>query len=322
MSTTTEVLLCTYNGARFIVEQLQSILKQTTRVNKISIYDDQSSDHTVSLIRQFVAGLPSKDQRLFTITVNPRNVGYAENYMNAISQSTEDVLFLSDQDDIWEPTKAEISLSLFHQHNPDMVFSDGLLIDKTGQEVNPMTVLRSYGLSKQEILQFRQRAFEMLLKRNYINGAASAVRRIAAQSALPLPCDMPHDYWLAIWCALHGGIVATPQKLYRYRLHDSNAIGIGTGKFLYQMLGIWRHAGAPRERDLRIWKAVTERIGGLSCEKQAEAARRKLDWLIRVTGDKNSFWRGFEILRSAVNGSYRRYSGQQSMLRDIVSLIR
>src|SRR5437016_6272989 len=122
MNPTVEVLVCTYNGARFVIEQLQSILNQTAVVNKIAIYDDQSSDDTVPLIRRFVAGLPSKQPSLFTITVNTSNLGYARNFIKAISQSTEDILFLSDQDDVWEERKVETLLRLLHEHNPDMVF--------------------------------------------------------------------------------------------------------------------------------------------------------------------------------------------------------
>ncbi len=323
MRSTSEAIICTYNGAAFVREQLRSVLAQTRRLDRISIYDDQSSDDTVSCIRDFVSGLPADERRLFTIHVNATNLGYARNFVNGIAGATEDVLFLCDQDDVWETHKAETLLNLLDEHATDMAFSDGSLIEDSGETIDATSVLESYGLSSRQIHQFRDCSFELLLRRNYINGAAAAVRRTTAQQALPLPCDMPHDYWLAIWCALHNGIAATPERLYRYRLHDRNVIGLGSSNLLYQWLGIWRQPNAPRERELLIWKAVTERIAALPCSRQVDAARRKVAWLSRVVPqEKKSFVRTYEILKSALNGSYRDYSGAYSFLRDVVSLIR
>lgn len=320
---TTEVIVCTYNGSAFIVEQLESILKQTKRVTRISIYDDRSSDDTVPRIREFVARRPLDEQYLFTIKINSTNLGYAHNFTNAIVNSTEDVLFLCDQDDLWEPEKVEVFLKLFQQYAPDMVFSDGLLIDRAGQKINRMTVLASYGLTKHRIAHFRENAFDLLIKQNYINGAAAAIRRAAAQKALPLPCEMPHDYWLALWCSLHNGIVATEQTLYRYRQHQGNVIGTGSRNPLYILLGIWRQPTVPRERELRIWTAVSDRIFCLPHRKETEFTRRKLTWLSRLlSAERKSLSRGILILVSALNGNYRKYSPKHAFLRDIVSLIK
>lgn len=319
---TTEILLCTYNGAPFIVEQLQSILHQTTSVTKISIYDDCSSDDTVVRIHKFVNRLPSAEQQLFAVHVNASNLGYVRNFSNAINHATQDILFLCDQDDIWEPQKVETLLELCREPGPDMVFSDGALIDESGRQLDRTTVLQSYGLGQNDIAHFRERSFELLLKRTYVNGAALAIRRGAAQSALPLPGEMPHDYWLAIWCSLHGGIVATPRILYRYRQHRHNVFGIGSSNPVYEWLGIWRHPNAPREWELRAWRAITNRIDKLPCPKHIDAAHRKLDWLTRVVSRDKSFTRGLEILKSVLNGSYRHYSSKDSFLRDLVSLIR
>src|SRR5713226_7957302 len=170
MIPTTEVIVCTYNGAPFVVEQLESILIQTTRVDKISVYDDQSSDNTVSRIHEFVETLPRAQQRLFTIHVNSSNLGYAQNFITAIGKATEEILFLCDQDDVWETRKVECFLRLFQEHGPDMVFSDGSLIDESGRTIDRSTVLKAYGVNKERISHFHAGAFEWLMKRNYING--------------------------------------------------------------------------------------------------------------------------------------------------------
>jgi cellulose synthase/poly-beta-1,6-N-acetylglucosamine synthase-like glycosyltransferase len=323
MNLTTEVLVCTYNGASFVVEQLDSILKQTMRVDRISIYDDRSSDDTISVIREFVNSLPSDQRCLFYVHVNETNLGYARNFQNAIAKSVEDVLFLCDQDDVWEPTKVEGLLKLLVERGADMVFSDGSLVDQSGRTIEGTTVLRSYGLTRDQIAAFGDGAFELLMKRNYVNGASCAIRRVAAMAALPLPCDMPHDYWLAIWCSLHKGTIATPRCLYRYRQHGENVIGIGSTNLLYTWLGFWRQPTIPRERELRIWQSVTNRITELRHLKEVEIARRKLQWLTEIVmGDKRSWSRARKVLKSALNGSYGTYSTKQALVRDVLSFLK
>ena len=323
MTPTTEVIVCTYNGAPFIIEQLQSIAAQTVRVDKVSIYDDRSSDDTVARVQEFINDLAPDDRVSFSVHVNPHNLGYARNFMAAIGAATEDILFLCDQDDKWEVQKVEVFLQLFRDHAPDMVFSDGSITDDAGRPLADTSVLTSYGLDRRQVLGFREQAFDLLLKQNYINGAATAFRRVTAQQALPLPTDMPHDYWLAIWCCLHAGIVATSQRLYRYRQHRGNVIGLGSANPLYEWLGIWRQPRAPRERELRIWEAVANRVSSLPRTAELEAAAGKLHWLHRVVpSGKNRLSRGAAILQSALDGSYRRYSNLDALLRDLVSLIK
>lgn len=323
MNLTTEVLLCTYNGSKFIEEQLKSILNQSKKATKISIYDDHSSDNTVEIIQRFIHALPSNEQRLFNVQINPVNLGYAKNFCSAITQATEDILFLCDQDDVWETKKIAFLTALLIQHEVDMVFSDGSLIDQDDRTIGKHTVLETYGLNQKQIDEFHEHAFESLIKRNYINGAAIAIRRAVAQNALPLPCDMPHDYWLGIWCALHGKIIATPQRLYKYRQHEGNVIGIGSGSPLRFWLNIWRYSDKPREREARIWRAVTERISILSCKEKIQMADDKLKWLSRVVLKKDPSWKrcGF-ILLSIINGDYKRFSPKYALFRDFFSLLK
>lgn len=323
MNPSTEVVLCTYNGSEFIIEQLKSILDQTHEVDKISIYDDQSSDDTLAKIYGFINDLPLNVQRIFNVNINEFNLGYAKNFCSAIINSTEDILLLCDQDDVWVPKKTGILLSIFCNNEVDMVFSDGLIIDHDGQKISDNTVLGLYGIRKNNIEHFHENAFELLMKRNYINGAALAVRRVTAQNALPLPCDMPHDYWLAIWCALHNGIIAVPQPLYEYRQHKGNVIGLGSSNVFRILINVWRYCDMPREREARIWREVVKRISALPCEAKIKVAKRKLNWISRVVPKEKASWRRLcEIIISIINGSYQRFSPQYSLLRDVFSIIK
>jgi len=322
MTATTEVILCTFNGENFLVEQLQSILDQTLPVDRISIYDDRSTDNSIRRIEAFIAQQTAVDQSRFEWHVNSENLGYAKNFMSAIERSTADVLFLCDQDDVWEPSKVEVMMGLLKKSEADLVFSDGSVVDRAGKPLGRQTVLKSYGLDGQSVATFQASAFERLIKQNYINGAAMAVRRTAAQAALPLPCDMPHDYWLAIWCSLHGGVMATSQALYRYRQHASNAIGMGSDNPLYRWLGIWRQPIAPRQRELRIWQAVSDRIASIPRPVQIRLAKYKLLWLTRVVSGRNPLRRMVAILVSGLQGRYRAFSPEDAFWRDLLSLIK
>ena len=320
---TVEVVLCTYNGARFVYEQLCSISNQTHIVNKISIYDDGSTDSTLKEIERFVVSFQESQKLLINTHINRVNLGYAKNFSQAIENSTEDIIFLCDQDDIWVPNKVECLLSLIIKENVDMVFSDGILVDENGNSISSRSVLDSYELDKDKILSFYQNSFEYLMKRNYVNGAAAAIKREVAQSALPLPCDMPHDYWLALWCACHNGISATPETLYRYRQHENNVIGIGSRSLVRQYLNYWRYSDKPREREKMIWDAVVREMQTLGNKKCIVLAKRKMEGLNKVIpDDRASFKRLYEIIKSIVKGEYRCYSPRHSVLRDLSSFLK
>jgi hypothetical protein len=219
---------------------LQSILFQTTTVYNIYIYEEYSTA-----------------QYCDCATHSGMHQSFAENFCSAVARSTEDILFLCDQDDIWEVNKVEVLKGCLSTDDVDMVFSDGITIDATGTKLNTASVLESYGLNKPAMEQFNADPFKQLIRKNYVNGAAAALRRNAALQALPLPCDMPHDFWFAIFLSLNNRILATPEILYRYRQHDNNVIGLGKGSLKYLGWSLWQCSDAPRERELRLWQAIT-----------------------------------------------------------------
>ncbi|EXY58193.1 glycosyltransferase, partial [Bacteroides fragilis] len=96
------VCIATYNGEKFIVEQLKTILSQLTDFDEIIISDDHSSDCTLSLIRSF------RDPRI-KIYLNENDKGYTSNFENALKKATGEIIFIADQDDIWKKDKVDIS---------------------------------------------------------------------------------------------------------------------------------------------------------------------------------------------------------------------
>ena len=99
------LLMATYNGEKYIVEQLKSIYNQTVNPDEVLIADDVSNDRTVELIERFIE---QHDLKNWKLMINSSNKGYKKNFYDLIQQATGDVIFLSDQDDVWEKNKIEL----------------------------------------------------------------------------------------------------------------------------------------------------------------------------------------------------------------------
>ncbi|MBC7603997.1 MAG: glycosyltransferase family 2 protein [Ramlibacter sp.] len=316
-----EVVLCTFNGARYLPKQLDSILAQTRAVQQISVYDDCSHDATPRVLESYVVACQERGTAL-NFTINPRNLGYAQNFSQGLAASTADVIFLCDQDDVWDPTKVEAMLSALKETGTDLVFSDGRLVDADGQRIGHETVLSSYGLSARDTDAFMQNATAMLMRRNFVNGAATAVRREMALQAMPVPQNIPHDLWLALWCSMHGRLHCIGKVLYAYRQHDSNVIGMGgAGRWMDQWTSIWLDPLKPRRQDLRRLQTIRRRFDSSPACYQ-RLLDEKLSWLRAVVDEPNRVKRASNIGLSLVQGRYRRFAPTLAFLRDVLGVVK
>ena len=130
---TISISMCTYNGARFLPEQLDCLANQSRQPDEVVICDDCSSDNTVEILNAWAESVP------FSVKVvqNEKNLGYAQNFAKAISLCSSDVIFLSDQDDIWMPDKLEKMTSVFdNRPEAGVVFCDGLCVDSKGNSLD------------------------------------------------------------------------------------------------------------------------------------------------------------------------------------------
>ena len=114
MSTEISVAMAAYNGEKYIIRQLESILDQTRKVHEIVIFDDCSTDNTKAVIDKFIC--ENKLQDIIDFRVNDKNLGYASNFMRAIDKSRGDYIFFCDQDDIWTENRVEKMLSVMEEN--------------------------------------------------------------------------------------------------------------------------------------------------------------------------------------------------------------
>ncbi len=196
------VVMTTFQGERWVEEQLRSILEQTRPPDEVLVYDDGSTDGTVEIASRDV-----------TVVSNPVRLGTVRNLEQGLRVTTGDRVLLADQDDVWVPHRVERLLSV----EGDLVFHDADL--STGG-----TLWERVGFSadRQQTLSLKT-----LLDGNPVTGATVAVSRRLLEAALPFPEQGWHDYWLALVAASTGmSVVALPERLLTYRLHESNAAGL------------------------------------------------------------------------------------------------
>ena len=226
------VAMATYNGEQFILEQLESIVNQSVLPNEIVISDDGSSDKTVSIINQFMQEHKNDGIDIRLIKNQKGKRGVLGNFENAIINTTGDIIFLSDQDDIWIENKVESVMSIFKENSVDMVFHDSLLLVKNGEAFEKSTrTLFSMGI----LNQLNQRV-EPIKKSGYINMAAAycfiqgmcmAVSRNLLNHSYPFPaCSRNHDAWFLFCGIATDSCIATKEVLAYYRIHDNNTCGI------------------------------------------------------------------------------------------------
>lgn len=235
---TTSVALCTYNGARFIEEQICSIWNQTMLVDEIVVCDDGSSDETVNIVKD----LSSRIQIPIRVYTNKVNLGCIRNFEKAISLCNHDVIFLSDQDDIWEKDKVETIVNWFDKHpNKDTVISDAILIDSLGNQITNETYFSLYFDEYSRSLFDGGYGLELFANRNRACGATMAIRKKRGESLSMIVHDeqlqdvydrcvkynIIHDYLMAIMSIADGKLGYINRVLTRYRQHGKQVCGVG-----------------------------------------------------------------------------------------------
>ncbi len=216
---TISVALCTHNGARYVREQVESILRQTYPVTEIVLSDDASTDDTVAVVESAVAG---SGVALVVIRNSPA-LGVVANFEQATAACTGDYIALCDQDDVWMPSKlAELVGSLIA--GAMLVHSDAVLVDQYLVPVGALLdSLEATPAERRELTDGR--SYSTFLRRNLVTGATVLFRRELLESARPFPRSWVHDEWLAIVAAAQGFTHLHWLPLIQYRQHGGNQIG-------------------------------------------------------------------------------------------------
>jgi glycosyltransferase involved in cell wall biosynthesis len=218
------VAMCTYNGEKYIKEQLESILHQTMSIDEIVICDDGSKEKTIEIITQFQEKNPNK---IFLYN-NEENLGSTKNFEKAITLCSGDFIFLSDQDDIWKENKVEKVVQRFLANpSTEAVFSNGALINDKNERIKTLSLWDSVFFLENQ-LEKPINLFKLISsKRNMVTGATLCIKKEIKEFILPFP-DIKkyyHDEWIAIIIASRKKLDYLTDELISYRIHSKQQIG-------------------------------------------------------------------------------------------------
>lgn len=207
------VVMATYNGARFLREQLDSIINQTYTNLEIVIVDDCSSDDTVAILNEYAAKHAN-----IKVYVNEVNLGYVKNFEKGLLLSTADYISPSDQDDIWLENKIELLMGKLADNA--IVYCNSAIINGAGE-------LTGKKLSDTKHLQTYDDCLQYTIG-NTAAGHAMILTRKTMLDSMPLPTMIPHDYWLGFVATFDSQLLFVDEPLVLYRQHDANVFGVKT----------------------------------------------------------------------------------------------
>ena len=222
------IAMCTYNGAEYLREQLDSFAAQSVLPDELIVCDDGSTDATVAILKEFAASAA------FAVKIyeNERNLGYIKNFEQAIGLCTGEIIFLSDQDDVWHAEKLKMFADAFDADaSVGMVFCDGELVDERLDSLGAGAwQARLFDEKKRSQLESGG-GLEIILKDNVVSGCMMAFRARYLNNILPIPTDIPgviHDYWITIILLTETKVKIFPQKLVKYRQHSRQQLGLSS----------------------------------------------------------------------------------------------
>jgi len=269
---TYDVVIPTYNGAHFILEQLQSICDQKDLPVKIIISDDGSIDSTLSIIHTF-----SMNCAVPIVVLDGPGKGVVNNVFFALQHTTSDYVLISDQDDIWLPNKSALFKNeMIYSDSPHLIFSDSTVWysnDNAGK-----SFWLHEGINPYNSLDYRVQVF-----RNSVQGASSAVNRALVKMLEYNSNILMHDWWFTLMANTFGKISIIHESTLLYRQHASNQVG-AKGKFKWNLI-----------RNIKNSQLIFKQI----------AAFYKV-YGTRLSNEHLSFYRDFNI--SFENGLFARVS--------------
>ena len=214
--------MATYNGARFIHKQIESLLNQTHPPREIIVSDDNSSDSTVEIIRQFAA----QSNIPIIVSVNGMRLGYRSNFMHAASLCKSELIAFCDQDDVWRPTKLEVVAGCFRDDSVFMAFHNAEIVNGDGQS------LGQFLLNPQEQSHVRGRlgaspwsfplGFTQTFRRDLLQLSSL---RLTTEDPYATSEHLAHDQWIPILAVAFGRTAYISDVLADYRQHQNNLYG-------------------------------------------------------------------------------------------------
>jgi len=315
------VAMCTYNGSRFLKEQLDSIACQRRLPDELIICDDRSADDSAQIVTQFARQV----RFLVRFEVNEETLGSTKNFEKAISISDGAIVVLADQDDIWYPNKLEqIQRAFLRSPKAVAAFSEADVIDDNSLPLG-YRLWESFSFPPGEQKRFAAgQALNILIKHPVVTGAAMAFRREFFPLLAPIPANDIHDRWISFLLAACGPYELIPEPLMRYRRHHNQQIGMGARTFRDRFARARITGSELYASEIARFRQLYTRLGLHRTEMAgAEYAMGEIENKIshlehRLQLREQSIARVPHIFREVCKHSYWRYgAGWESVAKDL-----
>lgn len=292
------IALCTWNGARWLRPQLDSILAQRDVRLELVALDDASSDDSLAILHAYAA----RDPRI-RVYANPGNLGHLRSFEKCMAMCDGEFVAPADQDDVWHPDKLRRLLDAIG--DAALAYGDSRYIDADGRPTGRAVSDDLGMLSGGDPLPF--------LLQNTVSGHAALLRCDVVRTALPFPAAGFHDWWLALVAAAHGGIVHVDAPLVDFRRHAGSSSRVGRDD---------RKTGTdPRAAREAAWlaeraalaEAFAGRFGAMPDAGRMATWGRLLRRL--STGDTRGAWATCLRDRSALGGTIQALARAASLVR-------
>ena len=327
------VALATYNGQGFLQQQLDSIARQRLLPSELVVTDDNSSDDTADIVRQFTRTAPFPVH----LHCNSRRLGYRGNFMRALSLCRAELVALCDQDDVWDPGKLAVAAAAFDDPETVLFYHDAWLVDREGRRLGPADIYHLPASNPPLSVHSLGRTpfgFSIVCRRSLLQFSDLWERSVDSYEP---EHPMAHDQWLFFLASVFGAIATSDHRLTDYRQHGGNAYGAPShslGSKLRHWLR-WRTNHGPKYRTLAevarvraaILSASQARLEGVWRDRAVrgeQACLRLADRLAlraRLYGNASITERARLVLRLHRHGAYHADSGfglgREVLVKDI-----
>lgn len=219
-----DILLSTYNGEKYLHQQLESLINQTYTDWRLLIRDDGSTDLTLDTLKYYISIYSDK---IFLINDNKGNIGSTRSFSTLLEYSDSEYIMFCDQDDIWLPNKIELTYAECHKmaenntNKPVMVFTDLVLYGNESQSVIGTSFIRYQNMDPLVVNNPWQ-----CIAMSVAAGCTMMINKLAKAFILPMPSELVHDHWIVCNIAFYGKCKYIDSPTIYYRIHNNNSIGI------------------------------------------------------------------------------------------------
>ena len=269
-----EILMATYNGEKYVKEQIDSIIHQTYENWKLLIRDDNSTDKTLEILKEY----EKKDKRIKVIEDKKGNLGFVKNFEELLIYSNKEWVMFSDQDDYWLENKIEKYVSILNS-NPNDILKKPILIHSNSFICNDnLEIIKKEFINSNIASKYNEDSYYFFY---FVQGSTVLINRVMIDLALPFSKNVTvHDRYLHLLAEFLGKRIFINESLIKYRQHSNNKIGAKGSSIISKILKKRYFHNEDRELILEIQNKYTEK---LEIEK-----RKKIEKYLEITNDKKN----------------------------------